>query len=162
MDLNHRVFDVWAFRRQATGVEFLLLQTSQLKADRYFNGGRFWQIPSGVFQDGDTVLAALDRVFSGFELHAHSIWAAEHVYTIYNRRFDEIQIISVYAAELAEGDPQLNPEEHSEFRWLAYDAAFAAVHYRGLKDGLRSVHEYITGPMTPAPELCLRAGRSTR
>jgi hypothetical protein len=162
MDLNHRVFDVWAFRRQATGVEYLLLQTSELKAERYFNGGRFWQIPSSVFRDGETVPEAIDRVLSGNALHAHSIWAAEHAYTIYNRRFQEIQIISVYAAELADGDPQLNPEEHSQFGWFRYEAALAAVHYRGLKDGLRSVHEYVTGPAEPALELCLRAKPSTR
>lgn len=162
MDLNPRVFDVWAFRREATGVEYLLLQTSQLKAERFFNGGRFWQIPSGVFLDGETVLAAIDRVFSGCALHADSIWAAEHAYTIYNRRFDEIQIISVYAAEVTGGDPQLNPEEHSVFGWFPYETALAAVHYRGLKDGLRSVQEYVTGPAEPARELCLRAKRSTR
>ncbi|HEX6941734.1 MAG TPA: NUDIX domain-containing protein [Gemmatimonadaceae bacterium] len=162
MELNHRVFDVWSFRRQGTGVEYLLLQTSELKAERYFNGGRFWQIPSGVFRDGETVPEAIDRVLAGNALHAHSIWAAEHAYTIYNRRFREIQIISVYAAELASGDPQLNPEEHSRFGWFRYEAALAAVHYRGLKDGLRSVHEYVTGPTEPAPELCLRAKPSTR
>ena len=162
MHLNHRVFDVWAFRRRSTSVEYLLLQTSELKAERYFNGGRFWQIPSGVFRDGETVSAALDRALSAYALHAHSIWAAEHAYTIYNRRFHEIQIISVYAAELAGGDPQLNPEEHSLFDWFPYEAALAAVHYRGLKDGLRSVHEYVTGPSEPAPELCLRAKPSTR
>jgi hypothetical protein len=27
------------------------------------------------------------------------VWAAEHTYTIYNRRFHEIQIISVFAVE---------------------------------------------------------------
>jgi ADP-ribose pyrophosphatase YjhB (NUDIX family) len=161
MDLNPRVFDVWAFRRQATGVEYLLLQTSELKAERYFNGGRFWQIPSGVFRDGETVPAALDRALSEYGLHADSIWAAEHAYTIYNRRFHEIQIISVYAAELAAGDPHLNSEEHSLFGWFGYETALAAVHYRGLKDGLRSVREYVTGPTVPAPELCLRAKPST-
>jgi 8-oxo-dGTP pyrophosphatase MutT (NUDIX family) len=157
MDLNHRVFDVWAFRRGASGVEYLLFQTSELKAERHFNGGRFWQIPSGVFRDGETVPTALDRELSGYALHARSIWAGEHAYTIYNRRFHEIQIISVYAAELSDGDPHLNPEEHSLFRWFPYEAALAAVHYRGLKDGLRSVHEYVAGPTPPAPELCLRA-----
>lgn len=162
MDLNHRVFDVWAFRRRSAGVEFLLLQTSELKAERYFNGGRFWQIPCGVFRDAETVPEAVDRVLAGHALHARSIWAAEHAYTIYNRRFHEIQIISVYAAELAGGDPRLNPEEHASFGWFPLDAALAAVHYRGLKDGLRSVHEYVTGPAVPAPELCLRAWTLTR
>jgi hypothetical protein len=160
MNLNPRVFDVWAFRRRPT-LEFLLLQTSELKAGRHFNGGRFWQIPSDFFRDGETVPAAVDRVLAGYALQAHSIWAAEHAYTIYNRRFHEIQIISVYAAELEDGNPQLNPEEHSQFGWFGYEAALAAVHYRGLKDGLRSVHEYVTGPTAPALELCLRAKPST-
>ena len=157
MNFNPGVFDLWAFRRRANSVEYLLLQTSELKAERYFNGGRFWQIPSSVFRDGETVPAAIDRLLSGYSLHAHRIWAAEHAYTIYNRRFHEIQIISVYAVELADGDPQLNPEEHSVFGWFEYESALAAVHYRGLKEGLRSVREYVTGPAAPAAELCLRA-----
>jgi ADP-ribose pyrophosphatase YjhB (NUDIX family) len=161
MNLNPRVFDVWAFRRRPSGVEFLLLQTSELKAERYFNGGRFWQIPSDFFREGETVPAAVDRALAGYVLQAHSIWAAEHAYTIYNRRFHEIQIISVYAAELEDGDPRLNPDEHSRYGWFAYEAALAAVHYRGLKDGLRSVNEYVTGPAEPALELCLRAKPST-
>ena len=162
MDLNHRVFDVWPFRRRASGVEYLLLQTSELKAERYFNGGRFWQIPSGVFRDDETVPAGIDRLLAEFALHADSIWAVEHVYTIYNRRFHEIQIISVYAAEVEDGEPQLNAEEHSVYRWVPYEAALDAVHYRGLRDGVRSVHEYVTGPASVAPELCLRAKSSTR
>ena len=40
------VFDVWVYRRDADAVRYLLMHTSQEKADRWFNGGRFWQIPS--------------------------------------------------------------------------------------------------------------------
>jgi hypothetical protein len=159
MHLNPAVFDVWVFRRGSTEVEYLLLRTSQLKADRYFNGGCFWQIPSGVFQVEETVTEALDRVLSAYGIDARAIWAAEHAYTIYNRRFHEIQIISVYAAEVSGRDPTLNAEEHDACGWFPYEAALAAVHYRGLKDGLRSVREYVTGPATIAPELCLRAER---
>jgi ADP-ribose pyrophosphatase YjhB (NUDIX family) len=159
MQLNPAVFDAWVFRHRPTGVEYLILRTSALKAERYFNGGQFWQIPSGVFHDGETVLDGLDRVLHRFELTAQTIWAAEHAYTIYNRRFHQIQIISVYAVEVDEGDPQLDPEEHSAFQWLPFDAALDAVHYRGLKDGLRSVREYITDSTRPAPELCLRSAR---
>jgi hypothetical protein len=36
------------------------------------------------------------------------------------------------------------------------------VHYRGLKDGLRSVREYVTGVNSPAKELCLTASRAAR
>lgn len=162
MQLNPAVFDVWVFRRGTAEVEYLLLRTSERKAVRHFNGGRFWQIPSGVFGDGETVPAALDRQLAAYGLTAHGIWAAEHAYTIYNRRFHEIQIISVYAAEVNGGDPRLDAEEHSAFGWFSYEAALAAVHYRGLKDGLRSVREYVTGPAMPAAELCLRSPDGAR
>ncbi|MDP1891552.1 MAG: NUDIX domain-containing protein [Gemmatimonadaceae bacterium] len=157
MQLNPAVFDAWVFRRSPAGVEYLLLQTSELKAERYFNGGRFWQIPSGVFRGEESVPMALERELAAYGLAPKSIWAAEHAYTIYNRRFHEMQVIGVFAVEVSGTDPRLNPEEHSAFQWLPFDAALQAVHYRGLKDGLRSVREYVTGTPRPAPELCLRA-----
>jgi len=156
--LNPAVFDVWAFRRSGGGVEFLLLLTSQAKADRHFNGGRFWQIPSGEFHPGEAVVDAVDRLLTPYGLRASAIWAAEHTYTIYNRRFEEIQMVTVFAAEVDGGidEPRLQPEEHAESRWLPLDEALRRLHYRGLKDGLRSVGEYITGVASPAPELRLR------
>jgi hypothetical protein len=115
MRLNPAVFDAWLFRRTTTDVEYLLMQTSELKAAHYFNGGRFWQIPSGVFLEGESVLDALDRKLATRQLVARGIWAAEHSYTIYNRRFDEIQTISVYAVEVVGDQPPLDPVEHSAY-----------------------------------------------
>jgi hypothetical protein len=156
MQLNPAVFDVWVFRRTATGVEFLVLLTSQIKADRFFNGGRFWQIPSGVFRENESVPDAIDRVLARFGLTAHAVWAAEHVYAIYNRRFHEMQLIGVYAAELTSGTVELDPAEHAEFAWVALDDAMSRVHYRGLKEGLEWTHRYVTGTTQPAAELRLR------
>lgn len=155
MHLAANVFDVWAFRRRAEGVQFLLLHTSVEKARRYFNGGRFWQIPSGVVNGDEAVTDSIQRVLGLYGLHARSIWAAEHAYIIYNRRFAEMQAIAVYAAEVADGDVRLDPGEHSEHEWLSLERCLDRVHYRGLKDGLRSVHEYVTGVPSPARELCL-------
>jgi len=158
MILNAAVYDIWVYRRTAGRVLFLLLHTSQEKADRHFAGGRFWQIPSGVFQTGESVADAFDRELARYRLPVNAIWAAEHAYTIYNRRFHEVQIITVFAVE-TESDPRdvmLNPVEHSEYEWLPYEAALERVHYRGLKDGLKSVAEYVTGTSTPAAELRLR------
>jgi hypothetical protein len=158
MQLNPAVYDIWVFRRAPAGVQFLLLHTSKEKADRHFGGGRFWQIPSGVFEDAATVADAFGRHLAGFGIDVLAVWAAEHTYTIYNRRFHEIQIISVFAVEADANDAALtlDPAEHSEYEWVSYQVALDRVHYRGLKDGLRSVHEYITSPRTPAPELRLR------
>mgnify|MGYP003693583797 CR=1 FL=1 len=82
------IFDVWVFRRTPAKVEYLLLHTSQYKADRYFNGGRFWQIPSGFMQDSERVVPAITRLLADSDSTPTGIWAAEHVYNIYNRRFE--------------------------------------------------------------------------
>jgi lipoyl(octanoyl) transferase len=157
VQLNPTVYDLWVFRRRAPGVEFLVLRTSQAKADRHFNGGRFWQIPSGFFQNEESVASAVDRELSRYGLTAGAVWAAEHTYTIYNRRFHEIQIISVFAVETDSTAPvRLDAENHSDYEWLPYEAALARVHFRGLKDGLKSTHDYIAGVDDPAPELRLR------
>lgn len=151
------VFDVWAFRRRPEGIVFLLLYTSAEKAARHFNGGRFWQIPSGCVNEQETITDAISRELGLYGLSATTIWAGEHAYLIYNRRFAEMQAIGVYAAEVANADVRLTPSEHSESGWFPIEECLQRVHYRGLKDGLRSVHEYVTGVKDPARELCLYA-----
>jgi hypothetical protein len=69
-----------------------------------------------------------------------------------------MQIIGVYAAEVMESVVRLNAAEHSECEWLSFEECLERVHYRGLKDGIRSVQEYVTGPANPARELCLYSG----
>jgi len=155
MELEVNVFDVWAFRKSASGIQYLLLHTSQQKADRYFNGGRYWQIPSGTVEDSESVVAAVVRRLGNFGVTATGIWAAEHAYTIYNRRFECMQLIAVYAAEANPSEIQLDPAEHAEYRWCSYEEAQGLVNYRGLKDGLRSTQEYVTGMDTPSAELRL-------
>ena len=161
MHLAPNVFDVWAFQRRVEGTRFLLMHTSAEKAERHFNGGRFWQIPSGAVGDDETVTDAIARVLAQYGLRAESIWAGEHAYIIYNRRFAEMQVIGVYAAQVGETAIRLERSEHSECGWFSYEACLQLVHYRGLKDGLRSVHEYVTACENPARELCLyESGRA--
>jgi hypothetical protein len=156
MKLDTNVFDVWVFRHAPARTEYLLLHTSQLKAERYFNGGRFWQIPSGSVAGDGGIVPAVDGLLDGFGLTATAVWAAEHAYTIYNRRFACMQIVGVFAAEVSADVVRLDPEEHSEYRWCAYEEALQAVTFRGLKEGLRSTCDYISGRAAPPPELRLR------
>jgi hypothetical protein len=155
MRLAANIFDVWAYQRRTEGIAFLLLHTSVEKAARHFNGGRFWQVPSDSVAEGESMTEAVGRLLGRYGLCSSTIWAGEHAYLIYNRRFSEMQAIGVFAAEVGDAPVKLQPSEHSEYAWLPFDACLERVHYRGLKDGLRSVHEYITGIDDPARELCL-------
>ena len=62
-------FDLWVFRRTADAVEYLLVHTSQEKADRFFGGGRFWQIPTDAVRADEHVADACRRLLktSGVE-----------------------------------------------------------------------------------------------
>ena len=147
-------FDLWVFRRSPE-VEYLLLRISEEKANRHFNGGRFWQIPTDEVRHTEGIEDAILRVLNEFKLDHMSFWAAEHTYTIYNRRRKEISIIPVFAAEVESSDSLPLTWEHSEYGWYSADVCRTKIHFRGLKDGLTSVQEYVTEVDEPAPELKL-------
>jgi hypothetical protein len=74
---------------------------------------------------------------------------------MYNRRFAAMQIIGVYAAEVQASTVQLDPHEHAVAHWCDYEQAYRRVSYKGLKDGLRSTCDSVTGVSSPPPELRL-------
>jgi hypothetical protein len=91
------VAEIWVFSRTSAGPRYLLLEASQEKADAFFAGNRFWQIPgTAVRDDGEETVALLRRGLAEYDLDATALWAVEHVSTIYNRRFDAIQIIPAH------------------------------------------------------------------
>ena len=114
-----------------------------------------WQIPSNCVRENETIEEAVIRRLDVLGLTAATIWAGEHTYVIYNRRFREMQLIGVYAAEVQQVDVQLEPEENSDYGWYTIGECLDRVHYRGLREGLRSVHDYVTGVQEPDRDLCL-------
>jgi len=66
-------------------------------------------------------------------------------------------VCDVWAVQRQGGDTRfllLYASEEKAGRYFG-GACLDRVHYRGLKDGLRSVQEYVTGPESPASELRL-------
>src|SRR5262245_48914859 len=137
MNLRSDAIDVWAFTRGDDGVRYLLLHTSQEKADRFFNGGRFWQIPSDVIHEHESVIDASRRCLTGLGLVPKSLWAVEHVYPIYNRRFDSMMLIPVFAAEVEFTNNVTLEWEHAEARWCTADECSQLLSFRGLLEGLQ-------------------------
>ncbi len=93
MQVLTNVFDLWVFTRGKDGPRYLLLRTSQEKGDRFFGGGRFWQIPGELLEDDENVVAGITRLLDEMGLWAQSVWAVEHVYPIYNRRRQGLELI---------------------------------------------------------------------
>jgi len=155
MNLRSDAIDVWAFTRGDDGVRYLLLHTSQEKADRFFNGGRFWQIPSGLIHEHEFVVDASRRCLAELGLVPKSLWAVEHVYPIYNRRFDSMMLIPVFAAEVEFTNSFTLEWEHAEARWCTADECNQLLSFRGLLEGLQWTRTYITEALAPRPEFRL-------
>lgn len=155
MELRTDPMDLWAFCRGAHGVRYLLLRTSQEKADRFFNGGRFWQIPAALIATGESVIDASRRCLAELGLAPKSIWTVEHVYPIYNRRFGSMMLIPVFAAEVERTDDITLDWEHSEARWSTADECQQLLTYRGLLEGLHWTRAYITEAHSPRREFRL-------
>jgi hypothetical protein len=153
MELRTDALDLWVFCRNAGIVRYLLLHTSQEKADRWFGGGRFWQIPGAFLSQGESVASAANRCLTELGLSAEAIWAVEHAYPIYNRRSESLILIPVFAAEVPHPPDLIRLSwEHSEFRWCTADECKQHLSFRGLVEGLEWTRAYITESAAPRPE----------
>ena len=145
------VFDLWLFHRKEGDPRYLLLHTSQEKADKWFGGGRFWQIMGDFLKENEKTQEGIDRHLDDLGLSAKSVWCCEFVYTIYNRRFDGIQIVPVFAAEVEEPGEIALTWEHSEQGWFTAEECLERINFWGLKEGLTKTREYVVdSPSIPA------------
>jgi hypothetical protein len=63
---------------------YLVLEASQEKADAFFGGHRFWQIPgTSMHDDSEATVDMLRRGMSEYGLEASALWAVEYVSTIF-------------------------------------------------------------------------------
>lgn len=155
MELRTDTLDLWVFVRAKEGPRYLLLHTSEEKADRFFGGGRFWQIPGSLLQAGEGVVAALERVLADLGLDAVHLWAVEHTYLIFNRRFQSLVAIPVFAAEVREQVAPRLDREHSEYGWFSAEECYDRLSFRGLREGLDWTRREISEHPSPRPEFRL-------
>ena len=155
LDLRTDFFDLWVYRRTEDGAEYLLLRTSQEKADRFFGGGRFWQIPTDAVGESEDVRDACRRLLRATGVVSEGVWSADHVYTVFNRRYDAVCTIPVFVAKAGEGTSPILTWEHSDFAWYSANECLERLRFRGLREGLAAVRETVTEAREPAPELRL-------
>jgi hypothetical protein len=156
MEVLANVAEIWVFSRTKDGPRYLLLEASQEKADAFFGGNRFWQVPGTAMHDGEPTLDMLRRGVSEYGLEATSLWAVEHVSTIYNRRFDALQVIPAFAAEVVGlPGPELGPWEYGAFEWADAARVEVLLTFRALRDAFAHLRGYITEVESPRGEFRL-------
>jgi hypothetical protein len=168
MQILANVVELWVFSRTVDGPRYLLLEASQEKADAFFGGNRFWQIPgTSMHDDGEATVDLLRRGLAEYGLEATALWAVEHVSTVFNRRFDAIQIIPAFAAEVS-GLPEPKPTmpadsslassvrvEYGSYEWADAQRVEELLTFRALLEGFAQLRRYITECPEPRGELRL-------
>ncbi len=150
------IFDLWLFTRSEGEPRYLLMHTSQEKADKWFGGGRFWQVPGDFFEsEEEGAVPAILRYLKGVSVEPVAIYACEYVYTIYNRRFDGLQTIPVFAAELSGQVEIALTWEHETSGWFTAEEAHSRINFWGLHESLDRTREYITETAELPDEFCL-------
>jgi hypothetical protein len=167
MQILANVAEMWVFSRTVDGPRYLLLEASQEKADAFFGGHRFWQVPGTSMRDGEATVDMLRRGLVEYGLDAVALWAVEHVSTIFNRRFDAIQIIPAFAAEvsgLPEPTPTMSPDsslassigvEYGSYEWADTQRVEELLTFRALREGFTQLRWYITESPAPRGEFRL-------
>jgi ADP-ribose pyrophosphatase YjhB (NUDIX family) len=154
VQLRTNTFDLWIFHKCEGDPRYLLFRTSQEKADEWFNGHRFWQTaPGGMIREDETIEDAFARILRELGLASRSVWAAEYTYTIWNLKRANLEMVPVFAAEVEEPkDVPLGPGL-SDFGWFTARECEERLLFRGLKEGLRYVREYVSEVAAPAGSL---------
>lgn len=168
MQIIANVAELWVCSRTDAGPRYLLLEASQEKADAFFGGHRFWQIPgTSMHDDGEPTVDLLRRGLSEYGLEASALWAVEHVSTIFDRRFDAIQIIPAFAAEVAglpEPVPVLSERsslassirvEYDAYEWADAPRVEQLLTFHALLEGFAQLRRYITECPGPRGEFRL-------
>lgn len=156
--MKHSVksFDLWIFHRDQGVPRYLMLHTSQEKADKWFGGGRFWQVPGDFFVSEDEgAVEAILRHLGDFKVEPKAIYASEYVYTIYNRRFDALQTVPVFAAELDGPFDITLTWEHAESGWFTAEECHERINFWGLHEGLDRTRTHVTEHPDLPPEFKL-------
>jgi ADP-ribose pyrophosphatase YjhB (NUDIX family) len=144
MDFRTNVVDLWVFHKRDAEPKYLLLRTSPEKADKWFHGSRFWQIPGGFLEKEDELAEAMRRWLSEYGLEPKGVWAAEYVSCYYNIRRRNLELTPAFAAEVAAPAEVKLSWHHSEFGWFTADECLERIHFRGLIEGLASVRQYVS------------------
>ena len=137
-----RIVEICVFRRAAGKVQYLVLKRS--RGDSLYPGA--WQVPTGFIEAGeDAVDAALRELKEETGISPVRFWIVPHVNSFYVADADTLHHTIFFAAEFPKESRVTLSKEHETGRWMGFKLAHTKLVWRGQKDGLRIVRDYIVG-----------------
>lgn len=142
MIIHSNIFDIWTFYIGPDGPRFLLLHTSQEKADKWYNGGTFWQPPSAaVVEDaGDFSLSELMAgTLQLYGQEAVRFFNADYTYTQFSSRRQGLEMVTVLGASVQSPLAVPLTWQHDEYMWLSGQECLEKVSFRGHREGITAL-----------------------
>lgn len=103
-----------------------------------------WQMVTGYIEDGETAVeAALRELKEETNLTPHHFWVVPYTASFYNYRKDAIELIPVFATEVAVSDKVILSHEHSSYQWVSSKMAQDHFVFPGHHAALRIIQEYL-------------------
>ena len=122
-----RSFSIAAFvcRKFGKSCEYLVLKRHSRLYDET------WQMVSGKVEKGETAWqTALREIKEETGIMPVRLFSADCVEVFYEHNQNCVNVIPVFLAFAPEDcDVALNPEEHSEFRWVPFNEAMDILHF---------------------------------
>ena len=115
-----RVIDAYIYKKNKTGIDFLILKRAHTKIYEHL-----WQGVAGKIESGEEAWeAAIRELKEETNLTPSKMFIADHVSSFYEKHGDRINFVPVFGIEVDSMDVTLS-DEHCEYKWVELDKALS-------------------------------------
>jgi len=143
MNVTSPLIEAHIFRKKGNDIEFLLLKRAETEI---YPG--LWQMVSGSIDANEIAYqTALREIKEETGLTPEKFWIVPNVNSFYSSSQDEICMIPVFAALVADVAEVKISNEHSEFKWTELSETLKLLAWPGQKKSVEIIYEYFTNQM---------------
>ncbi|MEE9166330.1 MAG: NUDIX domain-containing protein [Candidatus Neomarinimicrobiota bacterium] len=130
--------DSYAYRWEGGKPLYLLLKRNEEAVY-----GHLWQGVAGKMQGGETAVeTVLRELKEETGLDPNRIFVVDHVSLFYQSYRDRLHVVPVFGVEVESKEVRLS-KEHTEFRWLSFDDAFARLSWTQQRESIAVLHDML-------------------
>lgn len=138
MNVKSYLIEAHIFRLAGRELEFLLLKRAE---NEIYSG--LWQMVTGSIDDDEKAYqAALREIKEETGLTPAKFWVVPNVNSFYSPTQNDICMIPVFAALVADDCNVQISKEHSEFKWVSKDNAVKLLAWPGQRISVETIYEY--------------------